>query len=103
VWGSVADRRRTYNEREIAVDSPQEALLFIDEPYYGYWTATIGETDVPVFRAFHHYKAVPVPAGRSVVHLRFSPPWIGWSLFLAYALAGVVALVAWRGRGLPAR
>jgi hypothetical protein len=101
--GTVMGLRFTYREIEYGVDAPAQSLLFLKDSYFPYWTAEVDGRPVPVVRALHHFKAVPVPAGRSRVRLRFTPPGIALGLGVSYLLLLGVA-VAWirTRRALPA-
>jgi hypothetical protein len=66
-----------YSPREVVwqVETDRPRLLVASEVYYpAGWHATIGEEPVPILRADHLLRAVPVPAGRHIVTMRFDPP-----------------------------
>ena len=96
IEGRYEGLSRTYNELRLRVASPRPALLFMADAYFPYWRATVDGRSVPVLRGLRHFKVVPVPAGVSEVHLSFSPPWIPFTLFAAYAALVAAAIHAWR-------
>ena len=66
-----------YSPREIVwqVETDRPRLLVASEVYYpAGWHATIGEEPVPILRADHLLRAIPVPAGSHIVTMRFDPP-----------------------------
>jgi hypothetical protein len=85
-----------YNDVRLRVHSEKPALLFLSDSYSPYWRAEVDGRPVRVLRALHAYKAVSVPAGVSQVDLHFSPPWIGFSLFLGYAALIGMGIHVWR-------
>ena len=71
-------------------------LLLLDSWYPG-WRADVNGTPAAVRRADYAFRAVPIPAGRSVVTFTYIPFlfWIG----LAFSAAAVAGLAwAWRGQ-----
>ncbi len=66
-----------FGPREIVwqVETDRPRLLVVDEVYYpAGWHATIGTEPVPILRADYLLRAVPVPAGRHLITMRFDPP-----------------------------
>lgn len=87
-----------YNAVRLPVRAAQPALVFFRDGYAPEWQATVNGAPVPILRAFGAFKAVAVPAGESVVDLRYAPPGVGISLAVAYAIVLLAAVVAWRMR-----
>jgi uncharacterized membrane protein YfhO len=54
------------------------------------WSARVDGRDVAVQRANVAFRAVPAPAGRHRVELRYWPPWLGTGLLVA--LVTLIAL-----------
>jgi hypothetical protein len=75
----------------VAVSSPRPQLLLIRTPYASGWKATVNGHAVPVLPADYVDQGVMVPAGRSVVELEFTDPWVMRGVYLS--LAAVVALL----------
>jgi hypothetical protein len=73
----------------IPVTSPAPALLMLSETYYPGWQATVDGQPVPILRADHVLRAVPIPAGEHLVELTFRP----LSLFIGAIVSGVTATV----------
>jgi hypothetical protein len=66
-----------FGPREIVwqVETDRPRLLVVNEVYYpAGWHATVGAEPVPILRADYLLRAVPVPAGRHLVTMRFDPP-----------------------------
>ncbi len=84
----------------VAAERP--CLLVHAENWFPYWHAYRDGTELPILRAYGTLRAVPLPAGESVVELRFrSVPYeIGRAITLAtLALLAAAGIVAWlRGR-----
>ncbi len=69
------------------------SLLVLSEIYHPGWTAHTDGVATPVLRADYILRAVPVPAGRSVVTLSFMPPGLIPGLLLTLlALLATAAL-----------
>jgi uncharacterized membrane protein YfhO len=71
-------------------------LLVLSEVYYPGWRAYADGEEVPIYRADHALRAVPLRAGHHRVEMVFNPPWpkvglavSGATLFLALVLASV--------------
>lgn len=75
---------------EAAARAP--ALLVLSEVWDPGWSATVDGDPAPELLANHAFRAVPVPAGRHTVELRYDPP--GLRLGLGVTAATVVALAA---------
>jgi uncharacterized membrane protein YfhO len=57
------------------------------DTYYPGWKAYVDEMPAPIYRADYNFRAVSLPAGRSVVRFSYAP----WSFRLGILLS-VVAL-----------
>jgi hypothetical protein len=74
------------------------SLLVLAEAWYPGWAARVDGTPAPCLPANGWMRAVPVPAGRHTVELRFRSRWLLPGTLLS--LAAAAALVLWaRGRG----
>ncbi|GIV62238.1 MAG: hypothetical protein KatS3mg044_1104 [Rhodothermaceae bacterium] len=89
---------------EVETDAPR--LLVVGEVYYpAGWKAEVDDAPVPIYRANHLLRAVPVPAGRHTVRMRFDPAshtvgvWVAGAS-TAFVYGGIVLLLglAWRRR-----
>jgi hypothetical protein len=91
------------NHLQLEVDASAPALVVLAEAWHSGWRATVNGTSRPVWPVDCVLRAVAVPAGHSVVEMRFTDPALRRGLVLTLAaLAVVLALLAigWRaGRG----
>ena len=92
VPGKLKIEQRTYNKLSLNVDSSAEALLVWRDTYSPYWKATVNAKEIHVTKAFGGFKAVPVPAGKSVAEFRFRPPVVPRALLVSYILIAAVAI-----------
>lgn len=106
VEGEVVWEERTPNRQRLRVTSDRPALMVVSDNWFPAWTATVDGQAVPVLRANHTFRAVPVPAGESRVEFRYRSRLLGWSLvlsvvcFVVLLAPGVAAVAArWRARG----
>lgn len=58
----------------IEVEAGAPGLLVLSEVYAGGWRATVDGEEVEILSTHHILRGLPVPAGSSVVELRFEPP-----------------------------
>jgi len=86
--------RRDYDSIRVSVRAAQPTLLFVKDAWSPEWRADVDGAEAPILPAWGAFKAVAVPAGASVVQLRFSPPGVGVALLGSYALLLGVALLA---------
>ncbi len=85
------------DDLRISVESPGTALLVVSQSWDPGWSATASGRPVPVLRAYGFLTAVPIPAGRSVVELRYRTPGLpagaaASAAAILLALAGAAAL-----------
>jgi hypothetical protein len=69
----------------VRVPGNEPAVLYYADAWHPLWHAWVNGTPIPVVRANLAYKAVVVPAGESVIDLRFGDLWL--------ALFGVITVV----------
>ncbi len=84
---------RGANHERFVVDSRGPGVLVIFDAWHPDWRATVNGRPAPVERAFVALRAVPVPAGHSIVELAFEPA--GWRLGVAASLLALVAAGGW--------
>ena len=81
----------------------EPAYLFVSEPHYPAWRATVDGSVVPVVRAQYALMAVPIPAGARSVELAFQSRSYQLGRLLTLAALLLVGTVAahswWRARG----
>ena len=77
----------------IRLNAPRDCLAVIAESYYPYWHAEIDNQPAEVLRVSCGLMGLNLPAGAHEIVLRYEPP-------RAYALAGVVSLLALIGCGV---
>ncbi len=82
----------------VDVDMAADGLLVLSEVYYPGWRAYADGEEVPIYRADHVLRAVPLRAGHHRVEMVFDPLWprvglavSGATLLLAIVLIGVAA------------
>jgi hypothetical protein len=95
--GSVQWLLREPNQQRLTVRSDKPALLMVLDNYYHAWRAQVGGHDVPIIRANHTFRAIPVPAGTHEVTLRYDTGYLkGPAIISALLLIGLM-LVAFGG------
>ena len=92
--GSAQVVERSANRLLINVESTGPGYLALSEVWYPGKHATVNDVAAPVLRADGNLAAVPIPAGTSVVEVRYAPRSWRWGLALAgLGLAGILALI----------
>jgi hypothetical protein len=74
---TIAVRLQRFTPREIVyqVRTDRPRFMVFSEVYYpDGWTARVDDGLAPILRADFLFRAVPVPAGRHLVTMRFDPP-----------------------------
>lgn len=71
----------------VEVDAPKPGLLYLGDAHYPGWKATVGGKRVKILRAWLAFRAVAVPAGRSVVDFRYRPWKVYGALWAALPFA----------------
>jgi hypothetical protein len=88
------------DERDVAVDTPRAGWLVVLDSWDRGWNATVDGRETPVRRADFAYRAVRVPAGRSVVEMEYRTPGLGIGITLSVlGLLGALACWLWPLRG----
>jgi len=82
-FGSVTLRDRS-EVLTLHVSAPAAGFLVLTDQYYPGWKADVNGADAEILRANYAFRAVPVPAGQSVVHFRYQPR----SVYLGAAITG---------------
>ncbi|HVT72837.1 MAG TPA: hypothetical protein VHD61_06850 [Lacunisphaera sp.] len=100
--GTARIERFAMNSLDVAVDSPGPALLVIAEAWYPGWHAIIGGREVACLPVNGWMRGVPVPAGRSLVTLRFRQDGLLAGCFVSLLAAALLAGLWWLGRDAAA-
>jgi hypothetical protein len=97
--GQVLEIVRSSNWLRIDATSSSDGILVVNDSFWPGWRATIDGYEVPIWRADFLVRAVPWPAGRHVLEMKYDPPEvrIGWFVSLMGALALVaLSVFEWR-------
>jgi uncharacterized membrane protein YfhO len=90
-----------HNWQRWEVETAQPGLLCLSEIWYPAWRARVDGAPVPVLRAYHSLRAVPVPAGRHVVELFYDSAAFrrgAWVSAITAALCVIALGVLWSRR-----
>jgi hypothetical protein len=63
-----------FNSVTLAVDAPRPGLVYASESFFDGWTATVNGAPARILPANYAFRAVEVPAGKSVIEFRYWPP-----------------------------
>jgi len=102
VEGDVTWLERSSDVLRLQVESDRAALLVVADNWYPAWKATVDGEESEVLRAYHTLRAVAVPAGSSIVEMRYDSELLENSRRLSTLV--ILALIAmgitgmWRGR-----
>jgi hypothetical protein len=100
--GPASYRPRGTQAASVSVDVEVPALVVIRNAYDVNWHATVDGRPAPLLRADYLVQAVPVPAGRHQIELRYDDPWTGYGLGGEAAALALVLCVAFLLRRRPA-
>ena len=82
VVGQVEWIERNNNNMTLRVTSDRSAILVVADNWFPAWKARVGDVDVPVLRANHSLRAVPITAGEHTVEFYYASDELGRSLGL---------------------
>jgi len=88
----VADRPG--GDVALVSDAPVDGLVFMSEPYYVERVAFVDDVPVTPIKANVAFTAVPVPAGRHTIELRYVPRLFRTGLVVSIATIGVWVVAA---------
>jgi hypothetical protein len=77
-------------------------VLVVADNWFPAWKARVGDEEVPVLRANHSLRAVPITAGEHTAEFYYESDQLRWSLRLTLlslvVVAGLVGMDWMRGR-----
>lgn len=79
---------------------PQPGFLLLLDTCFPGWSAYVNGVKTPILRADYNFRAVPLPAGKSMVRFVYQPRSFQWGVVLFWAGLLVVA-IAWFWPGKP--
>jgi hypothetical protein len=95
--GNVVEARYEQNRVVLHTRADGPMVLVLNDRFYPGWTASVNGNQVPVMRASGVFRAVVVPAGDSLVDMRFRPTAILTAATVS--LAGLGVLIALQLQG----
>lgn len=97
--GSATIERYAATAVTIAVATDVPGYLVLTDTWFPGWRARLDGRDVPILRADHAFRAVPLPAGEHRVEFVYRPTslWIGL-VVTGIAAPAVLVLALWRRR-----
>jgi hypothetical protein len=101
--GEVVWEERGLNRQRLRVSTDRESLLVVADNWFPAWEARIDGEPVPLLRAYHTLRAVPLPPGEHEVEIAYRSEALRGSFALSLAsillLAGVAVVDTLRRRG----
>ncbi len=91
--GRLLGFERAPERVRIEAESAQDGLLVVNDAWWPGWTASVDGRPVPIWRADAVVRAVPWPAGRHALEMRYDPPEVRTGLLVSGAAAAVLLLV----------
>ena len=91
VVGRVEWIERNNNNMTLRVSADRPALLVLADNWFPAWKARVGNEEVPVLRANHSLRAVPITAGEHTVEFYYESDELRWSFRLTLLSLVVVA------------
>jgi hypothetical protein len=87
--GRVLSATRGVNSAQVELESSAPAWLVVPDSWSPGWSATVNGRAAPILQANYTKRAIPVPAGRAEVKMRYRPPGL-----VAGAAITVITLLA---------
>ena len=91
VEGTVEWVERNNNNVTLRVSADRPTLLVLADNWFPAWKARVDDEEVPVLRANHSLRAVPIPSGEHTVDFYYDSDQLRWSLRLTLLSLTVVA------------
>jgi hypothetical protein len=92
--GTITAVERPAKDRvHVRVSGSHGGWLVLHEQWARGWRATVNGASVPLLRADHAYRAVPIPPGELEVELEYAPRALEWGT--ALALVSLLGVLAW--------
>ena len=91
VVGRVEWIERNNNDMTLRVSADRPSVLVLADNWFPAWKARVGNEEVPVLRANHSLRAVPITAGEHTVEFYYDSNELRWSLRLTLLSLAVVA------------
>jgi hypothetical protein len=107
VEGSVEWIERNNNNMTLRVSADRPAILILADNWFPAWKARVDTEEVPVLRANHSLRAVPISAGEHTVEFYYESDQLRWSFRLTLLslviVAGLIGTDWIRSRGSAER
>ncbi|MFO0944999.1 MAG: hypothetical protein U1D30_03495 [Planctomycetota bacterium] len=93
VRGQVTIAEELPNRVVLKANMQTAGLVVLADLWFPGWRARIDGKEIPVLRANHALRGIPVPAGESVIEVFYEPDsfWLG----VRYFIAGILFLLLW--------
>lgn len=84
------------DEVDVQASMPKPGFLLLLDTYYPGWKAIVNGRKAPILRADYDFRAVQVPAGKSVVRFVYQPASFRIGMILCLACLGILATILFR-------
>lgn len=84
-------KSRKLNSLSLSVNTPRPGLVYVADSFYPGWSAKVNGTATPILVANYAFRAIPVPAGTSMVELSYLPE--GFRTGVAISLLSFLTLL----------
>ncbi len=99
--GALLERHETSDELRLRVRADRPTALVVRDAFAAGWSASVDGRATPILKADGRHRAVAIPAGESLVTMRYQPPGLRSGLAVgALALVAVGLMLARPARGL---
>ena len=71
--GTVKFLSSTLNTQQFAITTDKPALFYISDTYFPGWKAMVNNHETKIYRANYNFRAVLVPAGKSILEFSYIP------------------------------
>lgn len=97
--GSIKLLKNGLNDQTFSIQSDKTALFYISDTYFPGWKANLNGKKVKIYKANYNFRAVIVPAGKSILSFSYEPSHFELAKILSVlSLLGLSIITLWTNK-----